>query len=98
MDYAAHTQAGGIPTAGQVVRLGAEANPQFAARPITLQLTEDAQPSALEASAGRTLADAEWLRLSGWELDDAGLRAIERVVSARRAGITIVHHSPTVQP
>ena len=96
--YESHVQMGGVPRKDQVVFLGPKAGVQFAARPFHLQLTQDAQVSALEVNEGRTMDNAEWWQLTGWELDAEGQRAIERTVSASVAGIVIVHQSPTVQP
>ncbi len=91
--YTSSVQAGGIPTEGQVVYLAAAASVQFASYPIRLQLTRDAEPSFVDASRGRKATEAEWLYLTGWELDGKGRRALERTVSACVRGIVIVNGS-----
>jgi hypothetical protein len=81
---------GVIPRVGQTVYLGAEASPQFRARPIQLLITSPPQPSTIDAAEHRAAAEARWLLLTGWELDPRGQRVLHRTVSARAAGISIL--------
>ena len=49
---------GVIPRVGQTVYLGAEASPQFRARPIQLLITSPPQPSTIDAAEHRAAAMA----------------------------------------
>lgn len=80
---------GGVPDAGDIVYLGAEASPQFRHEPIRLHLTEPAQLSTLDT--GQPVDRATWLQLTGWQLCPRGRRLNQRTVVAHRPGITVIH-------
>lgn len=79
---------GRVPAPGQVVHLTAEASPQFASHSVLLQVVE-VEPSSVDASRGRPASDAEWLYLSGWELDHRLRHSVERTVLVRAAGVLV---------
>ncbi|BCJ37937.1 hypothetical protein Athai_54400 [Actinocatenispora thailandica] len=87
---AAEVIAGAIPRPGQLVYLGREASPEFTASPFRLLLTAPVQASSVDLAAGRSVDDAAWLLLTGWELDERQRRRLLRTVSARRMGLIIV--------
>lgn|GEM_PF-6614288 len=81
---------GVLPRVGQTVYLGAEASPQFRTRPLQLLITSPPQPSTIDAAEHRSVDEARWVLLTGWELDPRGQRVLHRTVSARTAGIAIL--------
>lgn len=84
------TLAGILPNPGQVVYLDANASPQFASQPIRILLTQPAQPSSLDAAAGRPADRAAWIYLTGYQLGSRGQRITRRTVGVRRAGLRVL--------
>lgn len=83
-----------LPAVGQVVRLDAAASAEYARGPFNLLLTEPPEVSTVDAAEGRTVSDARWLLLTGWELDGLGRKVrLRKAVPARRDGIAVVSTS-----